>query len=165
MSHSNKFTPLQRVVLQTAIISLTKGVQVSFIDYDIECENEHELVIEDYVAGQPAYKVIRKDKSRFGATTSLAPFALIDNMVDINTVSGNDTEDMVMTVTRYVPDFDVVYENTKLWPAEWNEHGYFYTTNFYDDLTAEMQKHAAFKNNAVNVNGELVTRDEWEEDQ
>lgn len=154
-----------RVVLQTAIISLSKGVQVSFIDYDIQCENEHELVIEDYVAGQPFYKVIRKDKNRFGASTSLAPFALIDNMVDINTVSGDDTEDMVMTVTRFVPDFDVVYENTEQWPADWSQYGYFYTTNFYDDLTAEMQKHIAFKDNAVNVNGQLVTRDEWEEDQ
>lgn len=168
MTNPNNFPRMKKIVLQTATISIQKGVQVGFYDFDIECESEHELVIQDFISNQPVYKVIRKNKSRFGAQTSLAPLALIDPMVSSDKLLSGETndadEDIILTFSWYVPDFDVINENTDIWPAEWNNYGHFYTSNFYDALTDEMQKHEHFKHYAVDSNGDLVTRKKWEND-
>ena len=169
MPHTNNFPRMEKIVLQTATISIQKGVQVGFYDFDVECESEHELVIQDFVSNQPVYKVIRKNKARFGAQTSLASLALIDPMVSSDKLFGDkkngaDEEDIVLSFSWFVPDFDVINENTDIWPDEWNNYGYFYTSNFYDELTAEMQNHEHFKQHAVDSNGDLVTRQKWEAD-
>ena len=154
---TDDFPHLQNVVLQTATINLRTGVQPSFIVFGIECESKHELVIED----GDYYKVIRKDHSRFDANTSTAPLALIEPKVEISYVDdGDGSKDTVLTFSRFVPDFDIIYEDTALWPASWADYGYFYDSNFYDDLSAEMKKHERFADYAVDSNGSLITRDE-----
>lgn len=151
------FPHLRNVVLQTATINLRKGVQHSFICFNIECESKHELVIED----GDYYKVIRKDYTRFGVNTSTPPLALIEPKVEISYVDdGDGNKDAVLTFSRFVPDFDIVYEDTSLWPASWADYAFFYDSNFYDDLSAEMKKHERFADYAVDSNGSLIPRDE-----
>lgn len=152
-------TPLKKIVLHKISMSRTTGASPSFTEFDVLAENEHEYVINESNGQGDFFTIIRKDAKRFGVGKSLAPIVLCEVMTSEVAINKQDyVDETLLTITRYVPDF-----------YEYNEHHVdvemsedYYDLAFYDLATQEMQKHENFKTLAIDSNGELMTREQWE---